>query len=60
VVSRIKKLTSELLRTATVMQIKNDALEAAARAAKKKRAIMVIPERSVRRVSSYLVRRCLQ
>jgi hypothetical protein len=59
---RVKKLTANLLRTATVMQIEQDALEAAAKALKRKRAIMVVPQRSLRRVQSYLVwraQRCL-
>jgi hypothetical protein len=53
---KIKKLTADLLRTATVMKIKQDALDAAT--PRKRRAIMVVPSRSIGRVSRYLVRRC--
>jgi hypothetical protein len=61
---RAKKLAADILRTATVMQIKQDALQAAAklvlvRPARSKRAVMVVPERFIGRVSRYLVsRRC--
>jgi hypothetical protein len=59
---RVKKLTADLLRTATVIQIKREALEAAAKALapQRKRVIMVVPERAIGRISSYLVRRCFQ
>ena len=52
----------DILRTATVIQIKQDALEAAALVAtprRSKRTIMVVPQRSIGRVSRYLVlQRC--
>jgi hypothetical protein len=57
---RVKKLTADLLRTATVIQIKQDALAAAAKTTPRKRVLMVVPGRSIGRVSSYLVRRCFQ
>jgi hypothetical protein len=56
---RIKKLAADILRTATVMRIKQEALEAAAKATRK-RPIMVVPGRSIGRISGYLVRRCYQ
>jgi Trm5-related predicted tRNA methylase len=55
---RIKKMTSDLLRTATVLKIEQDALDAAAKAAKRKRVVMIVPQRSIGRIQNYLVRRC--
>ena len=59
---RGEKLSADMLRTATVLQIKQDALEAAAKASAlpRKRAIMVVPERSIARFTRFLVRRCFQ
>jgi hypothetical protein len=59
---RGEKLSADMLRTATVMRIKQDALEAAAKAAqpRRKRVIMVVPGGAIGRISGYLVRRCFQ
>jgi hypothetical protein len=58
---RGEKLSADMLRTATVMRIKQDALEAAAKAAlPRKRVLMVVPGRAIGRISGYLVRRCYQ
>jgi hypothetical protein len=53
-------LAMDLLRAARVIKIKRDALDGAARVARSKRVVMLVPSRMVKRVAPYLVLRCWQ
>jgi hypothetical protein len=52
-----KRLATEIKRTATVLRIKRDALAAADEQMRSKRPVMVVPQRHLKLLVRFLVKR---